>query len=98
MNTGKTNLYIRNVDQADKDKLKRLGKLAGYDNLSDFMRTIINEVVAQDNFDFLIDGNITNLLIEQTALMNRVVEVTNLNTNELTEIKNLLTAMVKGDY
>ena len=30
--------------------------------------------------------------------MNRVVEVTNLNTNELTEIKNLLTAMVKGDY
>ena len=98
MNTGKTNLYIRNVDQADKDKLKRLGKLAGYDNLSDFMRTIINEVVAQDNLDFLIDGNITNLLIEQTALMNRVVEVTNLNTNELTEIKNLLTAMVKGDY
>ena len=42
MNTGKTNLYIRNVDQVDKDKLKRLGKLAGYDNLSDFMRTIIN--------------------------------------------------------
>ncbi|MCT3236131.1 hypothetical protein [Lactiplantibacillus plantarum] len=98
MNTGKTNLYIRNVDQADKDKLNRLGKLAGYDNLSDFMRTIINEVVAQDNLDFLINGNITNHLIEQTALMNRVVEVTNLNTNELTEIKNLLTAMVKGDY
>lgn len=98
MNTGKTNLYIRNVDQADKDKLKRLGKLAGYDNLSDFMRAIINEVVAQDNLDFLINGNITNYLIEQTALMNRVVEVTNLNTNELTEIKNLLTAMVKGDY
>ena len=98
MNTGKTNLYIRNVDQVDKDKLKRLGKLAGYDNLSDFMRTIINEVVAQDNLDFLSNGNITNHLIEQTALMNRVVEVTNLNTNELTEIKNLLTAMVKGDY
>lgn len=98
MNTGKTNLYIRNVDQVDKDKLKRLGKLAGYDNLSDFMRTIINEVVAQDNLDSLINGNITNHLIEQTALMNRVVEVTNLNTNELTEIKNLLTAMVKGDY
>ncbi|PRO95106.1 hypothetical protein C6Y08_06385 [Lactiplantibacillus pentosus] len=98
MNTGKTNLYIRNVDQVDKDKLKRLGKLAGYDNLSDFMRSIINEVVAQDNLDFLINGNITNRLIEQTALMNRVVEVTNLNTNELTEIKNLLTAMVKGDY
>lgn len=98
MNTGKTNLYIRNVDQVDKDKLKRLGKLAGYDNLSDFMRTIINEVVAQDNLDFLINGNITNHLSEQTALMNRVVEVTNLNTNELTEIKNLLTAMVKGDY
>ncbi|MGO2273888.1 MAG: hypothetical protein ACTH42_11680, partial [Lactiplantibacillus plantarum] len=62
MNTGKTNLYIRNVDQVDKDKLKRLGKLAGYDNLSDFMRTIINEVVAQDNLDFLINGNITNHL------------------------------------
>lgn len=72
MNTGKTNLYIRNVDQVDKDKLKRLGKLAGYDNLSDFMRTIINEVVAQDNLDFLINGNITNHLSEQTALMNRV--------------------------
>lgn len=94
----KTVIKVTNVDQVDKDKLKRLGKLAGYDNLSDFMRTIINEVVAQDNLDFLINGNITNHLIGQTALMNRVVEVTNLNTNELTEIKNLLTAMVKGDY
>ncbi|MCT3249977.1 hypothetical protein [Lactiplantibacillus plantarum] len=94
----KTVIKVTNVSQADKDKLKRLGKLAGYDNLSDFMRIIINEVVTQDNLDFLINGNITNHLIEQTALMNRVVEVTNLNTNELTEIKNLLTAMVKGDY
>ena len=94
----KTVIKVTNVSQADKDKLKRLSNLAGYDNLSDLMRTIINEVVAQDNLDFLIDGNITNHLIEQTALMNRVVEVTNLNTNELTEIKNLLTTMVKGDY
>lgn len=94
----KTVIKVTNVSQADKYKLKRLGKLAGYDNLSDFMRAIINEVVTQDNLDFLINGNITNHLIEQTALMNRVVEVTNLNTNELTEIKNLLTAMVKGDY
>lgn len=94
----KTVIKVTNVLRADKTKLKRLGELAGYDNLSDFMRAIIDEVVAQDNLDFLIDGNITNHLIEQTALMNRVVEVTNLNTNELSEIKNLLTAMVKGDY
>ena len=94
----KTVIKVTNVLQADKTKLKRLGELAGDDNLSDFMRAIIDEVVAQDNLDFLIDGNITNHLIEQTALMNRVIEVTNLNTNELGEIKNLLTAMVKGDY
>ncbi|MBS0940875.1 hypothetical protein JK197_14150 [Lactiplantibacillus plantarum] len=98
MDNGKTTLYIRNVDQADKVKLQHLGSLAGYDNLSDFMREIISEVVAQDNLDFLINDNVSNHLIEQTALMNRVVEVTNLNTNELSEIKNLLTAMVKGDY
>ncbi len=98
MDKGKTTLYIRNVDQADKEKLQHLGSLAGYDNLSDFMRGIISEVVAQDNLDFLINENVSNHLIEQTALMNRVVEVTNLNTNELSEIKNLLTVMVKGDY
>lgn len=91
-------LKITKVSTEDKAKLKLLSQVGGYASVSDFMRMIIEKVVEQNNLDFLIFGNITNQLIAQNELLNRVVLSNNSSTKELELVKHLLERLVEEDY
>ncbi|WP_237771022.1 hypothetical protein [Lactiplantibacillus plantarum] len=90
-------LKITKVSTEDKAKLKLLSQIGGYASVSDFMRMIITKVVAQNNLDFLIYGDVTNQLIAQNELLNRIVESNNLSTAELELVKKLLQRLLGED-
>lgn len=98
MSNNATDLYIRNVPSENKARLKEISRLAGYQNMSEFMRTIVDEVCAQGNIDFLIDGDIKNKLIEIVGLLNRSVEIQNMNTEHLVTVELALKTLLGNEY
>lgn len=98
MSDNPTDLYIRNVPSENKARLKEISRLAGFQGMSEFMRTIVDEVCAQGNIDFLIDGDIKNKLIEIIGLLNRLVETQNTNTEHLVTVELLLKTLLGNEY
>lgn len=84
------NIVIKNVSEAKKDKLVNLVKQQGYSNLSEFFRKVIDEVVTQNNVDFLMNDNVLQNLINLNGSIKLLTDVSNKNVETVSEVKQLL--------
>jgi hypothetical protein len=84
------NIVIKNVSETKKDKLVNLVKQQGYSNLSEFFRKVIDEVVTQNNVDFLMNDNVLQNLINLNGSIKLLTDVSNKNVETVSEVKQLL--------
>lgn len=78
------------MSETKKDKLVNLVKQQGYSNLSEFFRKVIDEVVTQNNVDFLMNDNVLQNLINLNGSIKLLTDVSNKNVETVSEVKQLL--------
>lgn len=89
------NVVIKNVPEFKKNKLKQIVKDNGYDNLSEFFRRIIDEIISQNNLDFLINDNLLNNLIRLNNLVSILIDSSNKTVENTSDIKKILLRIIQ---
>lgn len=89
------NVVIKNVPEFKKNKLKQIVNDNGYNNLSEFFRKIIDEIISQNNLDFLINDNLLNNLIRLNNLVSILIDSSNKTVENTSDIKKILLQIIQ---
>lgn len=81
---------IKNVSEVKKKQLNILIKQQGYTSISEFFRKVIDEVVSQNNIEFLVNESVLQNLIDLNNSVKLLTEVSNKNVENTSEVKKVL--------